>query len=80
MKKRYGNKELLMDVLEHRIPSRIPFGEMHIASGFIEKYTGRTYKGPVDDIDFSLDIGFYGLCFCGKEVYRNGCIAWRLRL
>lgn len=52
-----GSKELVIDVLEHRMPKRVPFAEMHIASGFIEKYTGRAYKGPADDIAFSLDIG-----------------------
>jgi uroporphyrinogen-III decarboxylase len=57
MSKLRGNKELLIDILNHRIPRRVPFGELHIASKFIEKYNGRKYKGPKDDIEFSLAIG-----------------------
>ena len=56
MKKR-GEKELIIEVLEHSKPYRIPFGEMHICSIFIEKYNGRRYIGPEDDIKFSLEIG-----------------------
>ena len=52
-----GHRELLIDVLEHKVPERVPFGEVHIAKGFIEKYIGRTYKGVNDEIELSLEIG-----------------------
>lgn len=52
-----GHKELLIDVLEHKVPERIPFGEIHIAKKFIEKYIGRKYGGVNDEIELSLNIG-----------------------
>lgn len=55
MKKR-GRKELLIDVLEHRTPEKVPFGEMHVNAAFIEKYMGQKYRGTMHDIEFSLEI------------------------
>ncbi len=52
-----GEKELVIEVLEHRKPNKIAFAEMHINNGFIEKFTRRKYSGPKDEIDFSLEIG-----------------------
>lgn len=52
-----GHKERIIEVLEHREPESIPFGEVHISKKFIEKYTGKTYMDPSVEIDFSLEIG-----------------------
>lgn len=52
-----GEKELIFEAINLGRPYRIPYGELAVDKGFIEKFLGREYRSFEDEIEFSLKTG-----------------------